>query len=330
MRNVQASPFRTFPKLVLLSTMFALISFTASAQTYPTRPIRLIIPFPAGGGTDLIARPIAIKLSDHLGKQVYLDNRGGAGSIIGNDIVAKAEKDGYTLLLNGNTFIISAILAKAPYDTMKSFTQIGGVGTGPTVLFVIPSFPAKTVKDLIALAKEKPGKMFFASSGMGSGNHMAMELFKIMAGVDLQIVHYKGAAPALTDLFGGHVHVMFATISQPLPHIKAGKLTALGTAGSKRCLALPDLPTISEAGVPGFEADQWWGVWGPAGMPAALVERLTGELKEVLSQDDLKKIFLTNGSEAGYSAPAEFITFLEGEKAKWTRVVKEANIKLEE
>jgi tripartite-type tricarboxylate transporter receptor subunit TctC len=244
--------------------------------------------------------------------------------------VAKAAPDGYTLLMNGNTFIIGSTLQKVPYDTMKSFTQIAGIGTGPTVLFVSPTFPANSVKELIALAKQKPGKLIFGSSGIGSGNHMAMELFKIMAGIDFKIVHFKGAGPALTDLLGGHVDAMFATIGQPLPHIKSGKVKGLGTGGVKRSASLPDLPTIAEAGVPGFEASQWWGIWGPAGIPAPIVDRLTKELKAILASDEVKKIFLADGSEAAYLTPTEFVPFLEVEIAKWTRVVKEANVKLEE
>ena len=329
MRNIQSQPFKTLGMLLVLSMMFALTTVIASAQTYPTKPIRLIIPFPPGGGTDIIGRPIANQLSERLGKQVYIDNRGGAGSVIGNDIAAKADPDGHTLLMNGNTFIIGATLRPVPYDTLKSFTPIAGIGSGPTVLFVIPTFPAKSVKDLIALAKQKPGELLFASSGVGSGNHMAIELFKIMAGIDFRIVHFKGAGPALTDLLGGHVDVMFATIGQPLPHIKAGRLRGLGTGGVKRSISLPDLPTIAEAGVPGFEVGQWWGIWAPAGTPGPIVDRLTKEIKEILATDEVKKSFLSSGSEAGYLAPTEFVSFLKGERAKWTRVVKDANIKLE-
>ncbi len=329
MGNIQSQLFKTFAMLFALSMVLTLTAAIASAQTYPTKPVRLIIPFPPGGGTDVIGRPIATKLSERLGKQVIIDNRGGGGSIIGNEMVAKAPPDGYTLLMNGNTFIISHALQKLPYDTMKSFTPIARVGIGPTVLFVHPNLPANSVKELIALAKQKPGKLVFGSSGIGSGNHMAMELFKIMAGIDFKIVHFKGAAPALTDLLGGHVDAMFATIAQPLPHIKSGRVRGLGTGGVKRSDSLPDMPTIAEAGVPGFEATQWWGIWAPAGTPAPIVDRLSKELKVILALDQVKEVFLNDGSEAAYLAPTDFVPFLEGEASKWARVVKEANIKLE-
>ncbi len=334
MRKIESQFFRTLGILVALAIVLTLVTASASAQTYPTKPVRLLVPFPPGGGADVVARPIATKLSERLGKQVFIDNRGGGGSVIGSEIVAKADPDGYTLLISGNTFLISHELRrhspkKLPYDTMKSFTQIAKVGTGPTLLSVHPNLPAKSIKELIALAKEKPGKLIFASSGMGSGNHMAMELLKIMAKIDFKIVHFKGAGPAMTDLLGGHADAIFATIVQTLPHVKSGKIRTLGTGGKKRSASLPDLPTIAEDGVPEFAADQWWGIWAPAGTPAPIVDRLNKELKVILGLDEIKGWFLKQGAEVDYLSPTEFLAFLEEETSRWARVVKEANIKME-
>ena len=219
---------------------------------------------------------------------------------------------------------------KLPFDPIKSFAPIARVGSNSNVLVVHPSVPANSVKELVALAKAKPGQLLFASVGVGASLHMSMELFKIVADVDYKIVQFKGGGPALTDLIGGHSHASISTLISVLPHIKSGKVRALGTGGEKRNPGLPDVPTIAEAGVPGYESIQWWGILAPAGTPAPIVARLSSEIKAILSSDDMKERFLKDGVEVDYLGPTEFGKFLEKEQAEWTRVVKKANIKLEE
>jgi tripartite-type tricarboxylate transporter receptor subunit TctC len=328
MRNIQSQLFKTFGMVLALSMVLALTAAITSAQTYPTKPVRFLIPYTPGGSTDILGRLIATKLSERLGKQFVVDNRGGAGSIIGTEIGSKATPDGYTVVFTGSSFTTEPVLQKLPYDPVKSFTPIAKVATGPFVLTVHPGVPAKSVKELIALAKQKPGQLVFGTSGVGGSPHMSTELFKIVAGIDIKIVHFKGGGPATIDLVGGHIHAMIGSLTQAFPHIQSGKLRLLGTGGVKRFVTLPDVPTIAEGGLPGYEATTWKGMVAPAGTPAPIVDRLTKELKAILTSEDVKKMFLDDGSEADYIGPAEFGKFLQGELANWARVVKEANIKL--
>jgi len=313
--------------LALLVVLTAADAFAAAP--YPSKPVRLIVPYPPGGSTDIIGRLIAAKLSDHLGKQVVVDNRGGASSIIGTEMVAKADPDGHTLLITTAVYTILPALQTLPYDPIKSFTPIARVGSGPNALVVHPGVPANSVRELIALAKQKPGKLVFGTPGMVGISHMSTELLMRLSGIDLKIVHFKGAGPAMIDLIGGHSQGSIASLQAALPHIKSGKLRVLGMGGLKRCDILPDVPTIAEAGVPGYEALVWWGILAPAGTPAAIVERLTKELKSILASDELKKQYLNEGAEGDFLGPAEFGQFLETDMAKWFRIVKEANIKVE-
>ncbi len=329
MRNFQSQLLKVFGILFVLSMVFALTIGIASAQTYPTKSVRFLIPYTPGGSTDILGRLIATKLSEHLGKQFVVDNRGGAGSIIGTEIGSKADPDGYTVVFTGSSFTTEPALQKLPYDPIKSFAPIAKIANGPFVLTVHPGVAAKSVKELIALAKQKPGSLVFGDSGMGGSPHMSTELFKIVAGIDVKIVHFKGGGPATTDLLGGHIHAMIGSLTQAITHIQSGKLRMLGTGGLKRFVSLPDVPTISESGLPGYEATTWKGMVAPAGTPAPIIDRLTKELKEILNGEDVKKLFLTDGSEADYLGPTEFGKFLQGELANWARVVKEANIKLE-
>ncbi len=317
--------------ILVLSSVLAVsaTSLFAAEDVYPSKLVRLVVPTSAGGTQDLVARQIAPKLSERLGKQVIVDNRGGAGQIIGTEIVAKADPDGYTLLLPAGVHSIQASLLKLPYDPIKSFTPIGLMSTVAFVLVVHPSVPAKSVKELIALAKRKPGQLIFAATGVGVTPHMAMELFKMLAGIDVTIVHFKGQGPTIPDLLGGHSNASINSIPGFLPHIKSGKLRALGTTATKRTVALPEVPTIAEAGLPGYETTSWYGILAPAGTPAPIVDRLNKELTAILALDEIKKFFVTAGLDMNHLGPTDFAKFIEETIKGWERVVKTANIKVE-
>ena len=333
MTNRTSKQLKTLIALIALVLMvtFSVAPVFAAVDAYPGKPVRLIIPWPPGGSNDLVGRQIAAKLSERLGKQVVVDNRGGAGGIIGTEAGAKADPDGYTLMIAAAHHTVYAPLHdKLPFDPIKSFTPVARLASGPNVLVVHPSFPGKSVKELIAVAKQKPGQLVFVSSGVGSSLHMGAELFKIMADIDVKIVQFKGGGPAMTDLLGGHSQAFICSLIAALPHIKSGKLKALGTGGANRSAILPDVPTIAEAGVPGYETINWWGILAPAGTPVPIVTKLNNEVKAILATDDVKKQLLKDGVEVDHLGPAEFGKFLEKETANWTRVVKKANIKLEE
>jgi tripartite-type tricarboxylate transporter receptor subunit TctC len=329
MRSKKPQLFRILGILLVLFTLLSLSTAVAMAASYPSKPVRFVIPFAPGGGADIVGRLIAAKLAERLGKQVVVDNRGGAGTILGTEIVAKADPDGYTMLLGSSAYTTNPALQKLPYDPMKSFTPIARVGSALNALIIHPSVPANSVKELIALAKQKPGQLIFLATGPGGIAHMGTELFKMMADIDFKIVQFKGGGPAMTDLLGGHSHAYFNTLIQALPYIKSGKLRVLGTSGVKRSVALPDVPAIAEA-LPGYESTVWWGILVPAGTPMPIVDSLNNELKAILALDEVKKWFLNQGAEADYLGPTEFGAFLEREMAKWARVIKKANIKLEE
>ncbi len=323
--------FRNLGLLLALSTLFAVITATAvlAADSYPSKPIRLIIPFPPGGSNDIVGRLIAAKLSESLGKQVVVDNRGGAGGVLGSEMAAKASPDGYTLLIISAAYGFNPALYKLPFDPVKSFVPIAKLGSGPNSLTVHPSVPANTVKELIALAKQKPGQLICGCAGVGSFQHMGTELFKMMAGIDFKIVQFKGGGPAMIDQLGGHSQFSLGSLIQTLPHIQSGKFRILGTGGLKRSAILPNVPTIAEAGVPGYEATNWWGILAPAGTPPPIVDRLDKEIKTLLSSADVQKLFQNEGADVDYLGPAEFGPFIEKEIIKWGKVVKEANIKVE-
>jgi tripartite-type tricarboxylate transporter receptor subunit TctC len=307
--------------LLLLLSLAATVAF---GETYPTKPIRMIVPFPAGGTTDILARSVGQKLGEAVGRQVIIDNRPGAGGNIGSDMVAKAAPDGYTLLMGtvGTHAINASLYAKMPYDHIQDFAPITLVAAVPNVLVVNPSVEAKSVRELIALAKAKPGQLSFASSGNGTSIHLSGELFKTMAGIDMLHVPYKGSAPALTDLIGGQVNLMFDNLPSSLPHIKAGKLRALAVTSGKRSPALPDVPTIAEAGLPGFEASSWFGVFAPAGTPKEIITRLNMEIVKALTSPELKERLAAQGAEAVGNSPEQFAAHIRSETAKWAKVVK--------
>jgi tripartite-type tricarboxylate transporter receptor subunit TctC len=304
------------------------LSTAAAAQDYPTKPVRLVIPFPPGGSNDIVGRMVGTQLSERLGKQVVVENRGGAGGVVGTEMVAKAAPDGYTLLIISLAHAVNPWLYKLNYDPIKSFTPVAILGSGPNVLAVHPDLPVKSAKDLVALAKQKPGELQYASAGVGSFQHLGGELFKLVAGVDLMHVPFKGGGPAMIDVMGGHTKIVFSSLVQTTPHIRSGKLKALGVGGTKRNPVLPDVPTIAED-VPGYEAVNWWGIVAPAGTPAAIVDKLSKEVAVALTSPEVQKQFETEGAEIVQMSPAEFGKFIETEMTKWERVVKEGNIRPE-
>ena len=304
---------------------------SAGAASYPDRPIRLVVPFPPGGGSDITARTIAQKLGESLGQTIIADNRGGAGGNIGTDIVAKSVPDGYTLVmaLSGPFSINGSLMGKLPFDPLKDFALITLAGATPNLLVAHPALAANSVKELIALAKASPGKLNFASSGLGTPAQLAGELFNTMAGVKLVHVPYKGAAPALTDLLAGQVQMMFSTMPPALPQVKAGKLKAIAVTSAKRSLTTPELPTIAEAGLPGFEATTWYGMAAPAGTPKAIIARLNAEVIKVLHMPDVHERLLAQGTEASGTTPEAFAAFIKVETEKWAKVVKASGARAE-
>jgi tripartite-type tricarboxylate transporter receptor subunit TctC len=311
-----------------LSTL-GLLSLPAGAQTWPNQPLKIVSPFPPGGTNDTVARIIAFKLGENLGQPVVVDNRAGAGGMIGSEYVAKSPPDGYTLLMStpGPITINRFLFAKMPYDPDKDFTPITHVANVPQVVLVNPSVKATSVKELIELAKANPGKINFGSVGNGSTLHLAGELFKTMAGVDLVHVPYKGSAPALNDILGGQIQLMFDVIVSGMPHAKAGRLRALAVTGSKRSSYAPELPTVAEAGLPGYEVVTWYGILAPAGMPAGLSKRLNEEIVKVLKAPDVASKLSTQGVDIVASSQDEFVSYLRSERDKWSKVIKQAGIK---
>jgi tripartite-type tricarboxylate transporter receptor subunit TctC len=315
--------------LVKIAAALLALSASAAAQDYPTKPVRLIIPFPPGGSNDVVGRMVALQLGDRLGKQVVVDNRGGAGGIIGTEAAAKSAPDGYTLLIISIAHAVSPWLYKLQYDPIKSFTPVAILASGPNVLVVNPSLPVHSVTELIALAKQKPGELNYASAGIGSFQHLGGELFKLTAGINMVHVPYKGGGPAMTDVLGGYTKIMFSSLVQTTPFVLNGQLRALGTSGVKRNPALPDVPTIAEAGLPGYEATNWWGVVAPAGTPAAIVEQLHNQITAVQNSPQTKEQFAVQGADIVQMTSAEFGSFMEKEMSKWERVVKQSGMKAE-
>jgi tripartite-type tricarboxylate transporter receptor subunit TctC len=308
--------------------VFLLLLFFASAafsQTYPSRPVRIVVPLSPGGFADTPARMLAPRLSQQLGRQFFVENKPGAGGTIGADFVAKSPPDGYTLLLSGTPHVISAHLyKKLPYDALKDFTHIALIASGPYALVVNPQKLAiSSVRELVAAAKAQPGKIDYASSGNGSAQHLVGALFASMTGIDLNHVPYKGSGPAMQDLIAGQVGVSFAGIPNVLGHVRSGRLKALGVTTDKRWSELPDVPTLAEAGVPGYEATLWLNVSGPAGMPSDIVQRLHAEIAKALQDAEVQKNFRSAGVDATAMGPQELERFMHAEYGKWGKVVRE-------
>ena len=302
----------------------------ASAQTYPNKAVRLVVPFLAGGSTDIVGRTVAQKLSEMWGQQAFVDNRPGGGTTIGTDMVAKSAPDGYTLLVTPAPFTINpSLLAKLPYDALTDFAPITLINTTPLVMVVHPGVPAKNVKELIALAKSKPGKLNFGSSGTGGSNHLAGELFDAMAGVKMVHIPYKGNAGALTDIVGGHLDVVYNGITSAVSLIRGGKLRALAVTSLQRSSALPDVPTLDEAGLKGFEAVAWNGLTAPAKTPRDVIMKINADVIKIVNSPELKERLKADGSDAVGNSPEQYATFLRNEIAKWAKVIKFAGVKPE-
>jgi tripartite-type tricarboxylate transporter receptor subunit TctC len=313
----------------VLALLLALVSGVALAQSYPSKPVRLIIPFPPGGSNDVVGRAIGQQLGERLGHSVVIDNRGGAGGIIGTNEAAKAPPDGYTLLLISVAFPTSIAFNRLPQDMMKSFDPVAMLGSGPALLVVPASSPATSVGELLNLLRQKPGALNAAAAGIGSFQHMATELFRLQSKTDFVIVQYKGGGPALTDTIAGQVQFNLGSLVQMVPHVRSGKLKALGVSGARRNAAMPDVPTIAEAGVPGYEVSNWWGILSPAGTPQPVLDRLYKEINVILDSPETRKRFELEGAEVIRMKPAEITVFVAKETEQWTRVVKEAGIKPE-
>ncbi|MBM3358018.1 MAG: tripartite tricarboxylate transporter substrate binding protein [Betaproteobacteria bacterium] len=326
---------RNHPGALLRASALALslaggTAHVAIAAEYPVKPIRIVVGFAPGGGTDTTTRALAPKLSAALGQQIVVDNRPGAAGNIGTDLVAKAPADGYTLLMGtiAALAINPSLYEKLPFDPVRDFAPISRGVDSTNVLVVHPSVPAKTVKELIALAKKRPGDLNYGSSGVGGAGHLAGELFNLIADTKLVHVPYKGGAPAMVDLIAGHVHMIFATAATANPQIKAGKIRPLAVTTLKRAVSLPDVPTLSEAGIKGFEANNWYGLLAPAKTPRPIIDRLNREFVAALRLPDVKEFLLAQGLEPAPSTPEEFADYIKAEMAKWAKVVKASGAKV--
>lgn len=320
----------TWCKVVAMAVAVLLPSLVR-AQNYPDRPIRVIVPVPAGGTPDVVARMVAPGLSSLLGQQLVIDNRGGAGGLIGGELAARAIPDGYTLFFSspGSLTILPHLQKNVAYDTLRDFAPVSLVSIGPFLLITHPTVPAKTVKELLALAKAEPGKLNYASAGNGAANHLAMELFKSMAGVNITHIPYKGAPQAITDLIGGSVNLMFNSIPPVLQHIKSGRLKLLGVSSAKRSPQLPDVPTVSEAGVPDYESITWFGLLAPAKTPKQIVARLNELMVKVVRAPEMRSQLEIQGYDPVGSSAAEFSSFIRAESEKYARVVKISGAKID-
>jgi tripartite-type tricarboxylate transporter receptor subunit TctC len=319
---------RTMSSL-LFTAAAALLALTAAAaaQEYPTKPVRIIVPFPPGAINDTVGRMVGTHLSNRLGKQFVVENRAGAGGVVGAELVANAPKDGHTLLVVSLAITVNPWLYSLPYDHNKAWAAVAPVATAPNVIAIHPDLPFKSVKDLIEAAKKQPGKLQYGSSGVGTFLHLGPELFKLMAGVDILHIPYKGAAPAMIDVIGGRTQMAFGSIPSTITHLRSGKLRALGVGAAARSTTLPDVPTVSESGLPGYEAANWIGIVAPAGTPPAIIEKLQKEIALMQDTPEAQKQFANEGAEALRMSSANFGKFIASETDKWGRVVKEAGIK---
>ncbi|MBI3938236.1 MAG: tripartite tricarboxylate transporter substrate binding protein [Betaproteobacteria bacterium] len=309
---------------VLLAGTMALGAGAMSGQEYPNRPIRFIVPYPPGGATTHTARLVAQKLAEAWGQNVVIDNRGGAATVVGTELAARAAPDGYTLLLaNFGWAVTPGLHDKLPYDVVRDFSPISLIANGSLALLVHPAVPAQSVKDLVALAKARPGQLNYGSSGGGSSSNLGTLLFQSMTGVRMTGITYRGGGPLLIALLSGELQVVFVSISAAMPHITAGKLRVLGVSSPKRTVALPDVPTIAEAGIDGYELVSWYGVAVPAGTPQPIISKLNGEVVRAVESADVQKALIAQGLDPASSSPAEFSRYVAGEVAKWAKLIKE-------
>ncbi len=316
---------------ILCAALIAAAATDGLAQSgYPVKPVRIVVPSSAGGGTDIVARIIAPDLSKRLGQQIVIDNRPGAGTMIGIDLAAKSPPDGYTLLMGLSTLAInSALYKKVPYDPVRDFAPITVAVSSASIIVVHPSVPAKSVKELIAFARSRPGQLNYASAGAGTYPHMTMELFLSMAKLKMVHIQYKGTSPAMIDMLAGHTAVMAGTILTTMPQVRAGRLRPMGITSEKRSAVAPEIPTIAESGLPGFESVQWYGLLAPAKTPREIVTRLHAEVTRILQQPETRERFAGDGADPVGNTPEEFARFIQSELVKWAKVANEAGIKPE-
>lgn len=316
--------------LAIFAVALAGAAHNLVAQTYPSKPVRVVIPYPPGGPTDILGRAVAQKLSEPLGQSVVVDNKPGASGMIGAGEVARAAPDGYTILVNASLHVINpSLYSKMQFDAIKDFAPVTQLAAVPLVLVVNPAVPVNSVQDLIALAKANPGKLTFASSSIGAAPHLAGELLKTMAGIDIVHVPYKGSGPAITDLVGGQITMMIDSMPSSIAHVKAGRLKLIAVSTAKRIPALPDVPTFAESGVPGYDIATWYGVWAPPGTRKEILSRLQTEIAKVLQQPDVKERLASLGAEAVGSTPEEFAAYCQSELVRWAKVVKDSGAKLD-
>lgn len=318
------------PGVVLALALGTAMPYPAAAQDYPVKTIRIVVAYSPGGGTDVLSRILAKKLTESWGQSVVVDNRPGAGGILGTEILARAAPDGYTLSMIPSTHAINpSLFKKLPYDPIKDFAAASMVATSPNIVVVHPSMPVRSVSALIALARKRPGELTFASAGVGATTHLAGEYFKSMAKIDTLHVPYKGSGQAQIDLAGGQVHYMVDSLPSGLPNTRSGKTIALATTGKQRFVTLPEVPTVHESGLPGYESISWWGIMAPAGTPAAVLAKLQKEIARIMSLPDVKQLVLTQGAEPWLLGPQEFMDFVRAETVLYARIVREAGIKVE-
>ncbi|MFJ1259425.1 Bug family tripartite tricarboxylate transporter substrate binding protein [Cupriavidus sp. CuC1] len=314
----------------LLATSFGLVATLAFSQTYPNKPVRIVVPYPAGGTVDAVTRVVAQRLSENLGQQFIVDNRPGASGTLGSKLVATSAPDGYTLLVQASTFVATPMLMSATtYDIEKDFTAITQLGSVPMLVTAHPGVPAKDLKEFMAAIRTAPGKYTFGTSAVGSASHLAEEAIKHDGKLQFEIIPYKGTAPALTEVMGGHINAMVDALPSTLPHVKSGKLKPLAVTSAKRIAVLPDVPTVAESGLTGFEMVSWYGLWGPARMPAALTQRIRNEVAKALASEKAVKVLGDYGFSATASQPADFTAYIRQEKARFSTLIREANIKLD-
>ena len=313
----------------VLAAVAVVVMTGAAAQDYPSRPIRFIVPFPPGGGNDTMARTIGNKLAAALGQQIVVDNRAGAGGVIGAELAAHAAPDGYTVFLGGvaSHGIVPNLQPRLGYDPVRDFAPVSLIASAPLILVVHPSVPAKSVKELVELAKARPGQLNFASNGTGGSSHLAAELFEMMTGTDMVHVPYKGLSPALTDLLSGQVQLMFSSTVAMLPQVRAGRLRPLAMTSAKRSAAMPEVPTVAESGAPGYETASWYGVLAPAGTAKTVIDRLNREIVQAVQLPDVRARLMGEGAAPVGGTPAEFAAHIKRELARWALVVKQAKIK---
>lgn len=324
--------FETVIRSLAFAALTAIVPLSAQAQAWPSKqPIKFVVPYPPGGASDVTARVLGVKLAEALGQAVVVENRPGANGILALELVAKSAPDGYTILMAnlGPNAINPGVYQKLPYDPIKGFTPITLTSVVPLVVLVAPTMPVKSMPERISYAKANPGKLTYASAGNGASNHLAGEMIKTMTGIDMVHVPYKGDSPAITDVAAGTVSMMFPTVVAGIPHVKSGKLRALAVTSMKRSSSMPDVPTVSEAGIPGFEAVSWGGVMGPGGLPPEITNRLNSEIVRILKMPDVAEKLASLGADIVGSTPDEFATYLKAEIAKWGKVAHDNNIRLD-